>query len=392
MNTHYSVGIDIGTYHVKVAVVEHGTTKQGDATHQIIGTGYAESKGMRYGYIIATDETRESVKRALSDAESSAGVTIREALLSIGGVSLDSAISQGSVIVSRGDSEVSEADLERLNETIENNLATPEIVNKRILHTIPQRYFLDGKPLTGSAIGLRGVKLECRTLFITCFEQHLHDLIDVVESIGVTVLDVVASPLAAGLVTLTPAQRMAGCVLANIGSETVTVAIYEDNLPISLTVLPIGSNDITNDIALGLKIPLEDAEALKHGAIGGIRTSKKQLSEIINARLADIFELISAHLKKIGRDGLLPAGIVITGGGSSLANVDLLARDILALPSKAGNLRLTSNQSGIRDASWSVAYGLGVIGLSNMNDRSLGINHQTKPQKTFWTWLKQYLP
>lgn len=397
MSAQHAVGIDIGTYHVKVAVIE--ATRNKDQEPKIVGTGYAESKGMRYGYIISTDEVRESVKRALSLAEKSSGVQIKDALLAVGGVSLDSIMGTGSVIVSRGDGEVTDLDISRLNESIEQNLPGPEIVNKKILHTIPQKYYLDGKPLTGSPIGLTGVKLECHNLYITCFEQHLHDLIDVVEGLGVNVIDIVASPLAAGLVTLTPAQKMAGCVLANIGSETVTVAVYEDSIPISLTVLPIGSNDITNDIALGLKIPLEEAQGIKHGSVvhsSNVRLSKKKLSEIVSARLADIFELIKAHLKKIKKDGILPAGVVITGGGSSLNSIELLAKDILELPAKVAHLRLANNQSGIKDSSWSVVYGLGVIGLSNEDDRTLGINHSQRTGDTIlsgiWQFIKQFLP
>ncbi len=397
MSLQYSVGIDIGTYHVKVAIVENSSEKKDGP--RIIATGYAESKGMRYGYIISTDEIRESIKKAIAAAEKASGILVKDAILSVGGVSLDSVIGTGSVIISRGDGEVSELDIERLNDTIEQNLPDPEIVNKKILHTIPQKYFLDGQALTGSPIGLNGVKLECHNLYITCFEQHLHDLIDVTESLGISVIDVVASPLAAGLVTLTPAQKMAGCVLANIGSETVTIVVYEDSLPISLTVLPIGSNDITNDIALGLRIPLEDAEAMKHGSIRdtGVRVSKKKLSDIISARLTDIFELIRAHLKKIRKDGILPAGVIITGGGSSLNSVELLAKDILELPARVSNLRLANNQSGIKDSSWSVAYGLGVIGLSNDKEIIMGINRMSHRNEqsvinVIWRWFKQFLP
>lgn len=392
MNREYAVGIDIGTYHIKVVIVEKNSSKSGGGL-KIIGTGHAESKGMRYGYIISADQIKVALKSAIGQAEKMAGFSVREALLAVGGVSVDSIVSSGSVIVSRGDSEVTQSDLDRLVQNIQDNIPDPEIVNRKILHTIPQEYHLDGKKITGNCVGLTGVKLECQTLFITCFEQHLHDLIDVVESLGISVIDIIASPLAAGLVTLTPAQRIAGCVLANIGSETVTVVVYEDDLPISLTVLPIGSSDITNDIALGLKIPLDEAEGLKHGTINSsLRLSKKKLSDIINARLTDIFELINAHLKKIKRDGILPAGVIITGGGSNLSNIDLLAKDILELPAKTANLRLANNQSGIRDASWSVAYGLGIIGLSTKEDRSLGINYGMKPAKSIFSWFKQFLP
>jgi cell division protein FtsA len=408
MSGDFAVGIDIGTYHVKVAITKRLDQNQSsrkkrsagqieaDSTYKIIGTGHAESKGMRYGYIISLDEVKASLEHAIAMAEQSAKVNIREANLGVGGVSLDSVVSSGSVIVSRGDGEVSAGDIDRLYEVVENNLPAPEIVNKKIIHTIPQQYFLDGKPLTGSPIGLTGVKLEARSLFVTCFEQHLNDLVDVVESLGIKVNNVVASPLAAGLITLSPTQKIAGCVLANIGSETVTVVVYEDNLPISLTVLPIGSSDITNDLALGLKIPLENAESIKHGSLGassGLRVSKKKIGDIISARLTDIFELIKAHLKKIKRDGILPAGVVITGGGSSLHNIEGLAKDVLELPAKTANLNLANNQSGIRDASWSVVYGLGVLGLSD--DDTIGLPNtisETTLLGELFYWFKQFLP
>ena len=141
-----------------------------------------------------------------------------------------------------------------------------------------------------------------------------------------------ASPLAGSLVMLSKAQKRAGCVLANIGAETVSIVVFENNTPVSLKVFPIGSSDITNDIALGLKIPLEEAEKIKRGGMSDAAYSKRKLDEIISSRLTDIFELIDAHLKKHNRDGLLPAGIIITGGGSSITSVQDLARAALRLP------------------------------------------------------------
>src|ERR1035437_7743881 len=175
-------------------------------------------------------------------------------------------------------------------------------------------------------------------LFIPCIDHHLNDILESVEGAGIRVEDVMAAPVAASLVTLTKSQKIAGVVLCNIGAETVSIAVFENSVPVSLEVFPIGSTDITNDIALGLKVPLEEAEQIKIGAITGNSYPRKKLEEIIEARLSDIFELIEAHLKKIGRSGLLPAGIVITGGGAGLGTIEDMARVALRLPSRVGSI------------------------------------------------------
>jgi cell division protein FtsA len=175
-----------------------------------------------------------------------------------------------------------------------------------------------------------------------------------------------ASPIAASFVSLTKTQKIAGCVLANIGAETITLVVFENNKPLSLEVFPIGSTDITNDIALGFKIPLEEAEQIKRGGLTPTSYPRKKLDEIIEARLSDMFDLIEAHLKKINKSGLLPAGIVITGGGSGIGTIEDFARNALRLPSRVGmatnNFKESSEQ--FKDSSWSVAYGLCIFGLT----------------------------
>ena len=240
---------------------------------------------------------------------------------------------------------------------------------------------------------MKGARLEVRTLFISTLEQHLNDLIQSIEDAGVEVLDVMASPIAASFVTLTRAQKKAGCVLANIGAETVSIAVFENNIPISLQVFPIGSTDITNDIALGLKIHLEDAEDIKHGALTGVSYERKQLDDIIRARLSDIFELIEAHLKKLGRSALLPAGIVITGGGSGITSIEDIARAMLALPSRIAVPNVGGTTHGeLDDPSWSVAYGLCVWGSSADQGESTGIQLAKKARSKVAAWLRQFLP
>ncbi len=382
------VGIDIGTYQVKVVVVRGPKRGSERTLPQIIGTGYAESRGMRHGYIVSEQEVAKSVEQAVLQAEQASGTAIKRAYISISGIGLDEIQSHGEVITSRADSEITDVDVDKALEDSEERIGD-RIPNRKILHAIPITYAIDGEKVLGRPHAMRGTKLEVDSLFITCFEQHLTDLVRTVESLGIHVDDVMASPLASSLVMLTKAQKRAGCVLANIGAETVSIVVFENGYPVSLKVFPIGSTDITNDIALGLKIPLEEAERIKRGG-GGASYSKRKLDEIIAARLTDIFELIDAHLKKIKRDGLLPAGIIITGGGSGITTVQDLARAALRLPSRIATLDPGTNGK-VRDASWAVAYGLCMWGVSEATEDS-GIRIAKKTGNVLIRWIKQFLP
>lgn len=382
-------GIDVGTYQVKVVIARKPAKHEQKPLPQIIGTGYAESRGLRNGYIINESDVIRSVRNAVAQAERAASVTVKRAYISMGGIGLDEIHSHGEAITSRADSEITQVDVEKAMQASEERILE-QIPNRKILHAIPLSFKVDGEMVLGRPHGMRGTKLEVESLFITSFEQHLDDLVAAIENTGIIVDDIMASPLAGSLVMLSRAQKRAGCVLANIGAETVSVVVFENNTPVSLKVFPIGSNDITNDIALGLKIPLEEAEKIKRGGLGNAPYSKRKLDEIIAARLTDIFELIDAHLKKIRRDGLLPAGIIITGGGSSITSIQDLAKTALRLPSKIATLDPGQNGK-VRDASWAVAYGLCIWGVSGADEES-GIMIAKKTGNTVLNWLKQFLP
>ncbi len=389
-----TVGIDIGTYQVKVVVAEL-VREEGKhtPTARIIGTGLAESKGLRHGYIIHGSDVTESIKTAVALAEKSSGVRIRKALIAVGGIGLASMTSTSSTIISRADLEVSELDIEKVEEQCQKDLPAPLIQNRRVLHAIPISYKVDGKMvLAKTPLGMKGTKLEVKMLFITCLESHLEDLLGAVEEAGVEVIDVMASPIAGSFTVLSKSQKIAGAVLANIGAETISIVVFENNLPISLEVFQIGSTDITNDIALGLKIPLEEAENIKLGSLGPNSFSKKKLDEIIHARLTDMFELIENHLKKIGRNGLLPAGIFITGGGSGIGSIEDFAKVSLKLPSRIGVINL-GEKNRVKDSTWAVAYGLCMIGFSKEEKRELGVKDKmNKGTEKVLGWIKQFLP
>jgi len=265
-----AVGIDVGTYQIKVVVASQDSREQ---RAKIIGTGFAQSRGIRHGYVVNRQDIAKMLQLAIREAEKSSGVAIRRAYLSVGGVGLEEFRSRAELLVSRADSEVTELDLKNIIEESERKISS-RLLNRKVIHAIPLAYRLDGERLMGSPIGMKGVKLELDALFLTALEQHLNDLIAAVEDVGVSVIDVMASPLAGSFVTLTKAQKIAGVVLANIGAETLSVAVFENDVPISVKVFPMGSTDITHDIALGLKISIEDAEQAKRGALINSVTSK----------------------------------------------------------------------------------------------------------------------
>ncbi|MCI0619994.1 cell division protein FtsA [Candidatus Wolfebacteria bacterium] len=391
MARNIAIGIDIGTHHTNVVVAERGI-RDGKSVKRVIGTGIATSKGLRHGYIVHAGDTVRSLAQAAAQAERAAQTKIRRAYLSIGGISLEGMTATGSVVISRADSEITEDDTARATDAAEASVLE-SIKNRKIIHTIPLEYRVDGKEILGRPAGMAGLKLEVKALLITCLTQHLDDFVQVVEEVGIEVEDVVASPLAAGMVNLTKTQKIAGVVLADIGAETVSIVVYENNLPISLKVFPIGSTAITNDIALGLKIPLEEAEEVKLASPGTTDYSRKQLQDIIEARLTDILELVEAHLKKIKKSGLLPAGIVITGGGSGVATLEDLAKAALKLPSKVAELSIASTKGVIRDPSWSVAYGLALLGLALPSEDPHGFRIATRRTRdSVLSWVKQFLP
>jgi cell division protein FtsA len=400
MSQKISVGIDIGTYQIKVVVSESVLSDDGVYVPRIIATGEAESKGLRHGYIINIADATRCIKLAVSQAEKIAKIKIKRGYISIGGIGLSSVVGKGGVMITKADLEITDLDVKNVLAEAENSLPPASLINKQIIQTIPQAFKIDGQILMGRPVGMHGSKLESRVLFIVCLKQHLNDIIKAVEDANIEVLDVIASPIAASMVSLTKSQKIAGCILVNIGSETVSLAIFENNIPISLEVFPIGSTDITNDIALGFRIPIHEAESIKLGSVGEMQYPKKKLDEIIMARLSDIFELIEAHLKKIGRSGLLPAGIILTGGGSGIDTIEDIARVSLKLPSKVASINFLSNikNSQLEDSYWSVAYGLSVWGLNLVGaDDFITVFNMAKgttdkAMNKLGNWLKQFLP
>ena len=353
MRTYYT-GIDVGTYHVKVVIAE--PPESPNLPMRILGTGTAVSKGMRYGYIIDRNEAGRSIREALGRASAAAKVNVKSARVGMGGLGLDEIRATGEITLTSSGGIVGERELERVERECEKKISA-KLTNKTILHRVPLEYRVDGEKVYGRAQGLQGTKLAADTLFITMLTQHYNEIIEAIESIGVEVEGVMASPLAASFVTLAKAQKTAGVVLANIGAETLSIIVFDEDTPVSVKVFPVGSSDVTNSIALSFRIPPIEAEQLKRGAVTGSDIGPKKIYAAMAPRLRDMFALINAHLRTIGRERLLPAGIVITGGGSGLASAADIARAVLRLPSQIGVIG-NMTRSGSVDATWAVAYGL----------------------------------
>jgi cell division protein FtsA len=347
-----SIGIDIGSTTTRVVV---GEFLKGEKNPKIIGIGESETKGARHGYVVNIPEAVISVKNAISVAEKSSGIKIKRAFISIGGVTLRGDTSSGVGIISKADGEVTSLDINKALEDCEDNL---NLNNRKIIKVFPLSFKLDGKEILGRPEGMRGTKLEIKALFVTSSTSHFEDLLEVVTLAGIDPIDVIASAEAGSYIALSEKQKIVGGALVNIGSETVSLSIFENGTLVSLYTFSIGGADITNDIALGMKVSLENAERFKLGNISE-DFSQKKLDEIIEARLFDIFELIENHLKKIKRNELLPAGIVFIGGGANIPLLEEFSKSALKLPSRVGTTEIFGNiKTKLRDPAWFTVLGL----------------------------------
>ncbi len=367
-----------------------GEFLKGERNPKVIGLGESETRGVRHGHIVDQTLASQSVQRAVEAAEKTSGIKIKRAFISVSGTSLRGEFGTGMVIVSKADGEVTNLDIEKAQEEAEGNL---NLNNKKVIQSFPVLFRLDGKEIQGRIEGMHGTKLEVRSLFLTYSMQQLEDLIEVMARAEIETIDVIGSPIAVSSITLSEKQKIAGVGLVNIGSETVSLTVFENGLPAAMHTFSIGSSDITNDLALGFKINLEKAESLKRGE-NEDGFSKKKLDEIIEARLSDIFELIENHLKKIKRNELLPAGIVFSGGGANISGIEELSRSILKLPASLASTELFGNtKTKLRDLSYLTALGLIVSGKDENTYGDSSFNHLWRDIKNaIKAGVKQLMP
>jgi cell division protein FtsA len=386
------VGLDIGSKNIR-AVIAQPPNADRDFP-RIINIAKTNSEGLRHGYVVNAHDVTEGVTKTLRQLEKTSNISISRAYITIGSVSLASSRVTSDVDIVNPDMTVRESHLSACISRIE-KIFYDATRNKKILHIFPNFWELDTVKTMGSPVGMQGHILSCSATVVHCQEHHYNDLLQSVSETGVQVLDVIATPIAESYPVLSKQDRIAGCALVNIGSETLSISVYENDTLVSLAVFPIGSTHITHDIALGFQIPIPDAETIKHGDYDG-PISKKKLSDIIEARAEDMFELIKNHLKTIDRDVLLPGGIIITGGGGLLSGIAHMAKQSLELPVKTPTLEniFKTNKRDI-DQSWIPAFG--VCYLENtaevLPSQKINAKNIAKEAKgTLRKFLEQFIP
>lgn len=369
---HY-IGIDLGSSSVRVIVVQMEPDKDAPT---ILGVGAAPTAGMQKGVITDVEEATTAMTRALDMAERISGVPIEHAYVSVNGAHISSQNSRGVIAVSRADGEITADDVARVINAAQ-AISLPN--NREILHVLPQNFIVDGQEFIHDPVGMTGVRLEVEAHIIEGSAPFIKNLAKVINQAGVHVEDFVFAPLAAAAAVLEKRQKELGVVLLDLGAGTTSMAVYEENRLMHTAVLPLGSSHITNDIAIGLRTSIDIAEAIKieHGTaladdvkanemivVEGEGTeqesvSRKEVASIISDRLEEIFVFVDRELKRINRSGLLPAGVVLTGGGARMEGVIELAKKKLRLPIKIGKAQgLPGLSEQTEDPGYAVALGL----------------------------------
>jgi|SRR5680860_87955 len=368
------IGIDIGSSVVRTIISQQ---QERDIKPLILGVGTAPSLGINNGVIVDIEETINAILKSKEAAERTAGIPVEHAFVSINGNHISSQFSKGVVAVSRADGEVSEEDVKRVT-TASQAISMPN--NKDIIAVIPCGYIIDGQEQVINPIGMNGVRLEVNALIIEGMSPYIKNIYKCVQQCGIDIDDLVFAPLAASKAVLSKRQKELGVVEVDIGKSSTGVAVFEDGGIIHLAVIPIGSGHITNDIAIGLRTSIDVAEQIKleYGTTlikemnktdkvdlskiskdeEGVFT-RKYIAEIVEARMEEIFVMVDKELKKIDRSGMLPAGVVITGGGAKMTGIITTARETLRLPAQIGfPMELNGIVDRVDDPSFVTSIGL----------------------------------
>lgn len=362
------VGLDVGTTKVSALVGE----MVGD-TVDVIGIGTARSSGLRKGVVINIEETVRSIRQAVEEAERMAGVRVGAVFTGISGGHIRGFNSHGIVAVS--DDEITPDDVARVIDAAK-AVAIP--LDREVIHILPQEYVIDDQDGIREPIGMHGVRLEARVHIVTSAASSARNVIRCANQAGLEVNAIVLQQLASAEATLTQDEKDLGVCLVDIGGGTADIALFSGGAIVHTSVLPLGGNHVTNDIALGMRTPQQEAERLKrvHGcalvgridpkdliqvpSVGGREPrplSRQILCEIIEARVEEIFQLVKAEIRQTGYEDLLASGVVLTGGTSMLDCIEDVAEEVLGLPIRRG---VPSGVTGMAERVNSPEYATGV--------------------------------
>lgn len=383
--------LDIGNSKVRTVI---GVVEEGKKVPTIIGIGVAPSLGLRKGQVIDVEETINSISLSLEEAERMSGEPIHHVFLGIGGFHLEATEAKG-VIATQGE-EIIDTDVERVLETAQ-AISIP--ANKQVLKIIPKHFTIDAQKGIRYPVGMVGKKLEVEAHIISGLQPAIKNLEKCVHEAGVDINDLIPNSLAAPEAVLSKRQKELGVVVIDIGHGGTSISVFEEGSMLHTAVLPLGGESVTNDIAIGMRTSLDIAEKLKveYGTcnVDEVRPeeeidlseinpmeqekiSRPYLAKIIEARYYELLVMVRDELRKIRRDGMLPAGAILTGGGAKIPGIIELSRQVLSLPVQVG---FPMETAGIieraDDPSFATAIGLLVWG-ARMDTPNYGFTFNMK--------------
>lgn len=406
------VGIDVGTTKVctLVARVENG------ANLRILGVGIEPSHGIRKGTVIDVNAASQAISRAIEKAERTSGFEINSALVSLAGSHVSSVNSRGVVGISGR-----VIDNDDINRALDSAQAVAIPHNREIIHVIQRGFIIDGQDGIRQPVGMHGFRLEVEAHIITASASTVENLRQCVSATGIEVSQFVLNPLAAGEIVLSETEREMGVAVVDLGGGTTDLAIYIGGDVWHTNVLTVGGNHVTTDIAHGLRLPIDVAEEVKvqhghsymkdiaddetfnvvsFGSEQSQKVSRKELANIIEAREEEILMLVLQEIRRSGYDGMLPAGIVLTGGGSLMPGIRKLAIDVTGLPVRIGKPeRMVGLTDQISTPAFATSVGLlqWAILMSETNQESSERSRmRNKPtninMEALRAWLRKLLP
>ncbi len=408
--------IDIGNSKIRLIT---GQLEEENGQLKIIGYNETPSFGIRKGIIVDTSETTEAIIKTIEENERMTGERIETIIVGVDGAHFESQNSKGVIAVSRADNEISEEDLERVEDAAQ---AISLQNNREILHVTPRHYTIDGQEGIKDPLGMNGIRLETEANIITVSAPVIKNLNKCLEEGGVEIEDFVATPLAASLTVLSKRQKELGTAVIDIGSSTTGIAAYIEGELFHLAVLPIGSAHITNDIAIALRASIDTAEKVKleYGFANAKEIEKsekiplaqldpknegiaeeiprKDVAKVIEARVKEIFDLVQKEFRKIGLAGQLPAGIILTGGGSKLPGMVDIAKEKLGLPVQVGfPLDLKGVVDKLDDPAAATIIGILLYAVKNLQEprRQGSKKFKTSGEGVFEQikgWIRSFLP
>lgn len=383
---HLVVGLDVGTQFVRTVIgqILDDGSETSISTPSVVGIGIAPSGGMRRAGVVDVDEMVKAISASIEEAERISGIPINDAYVNISGGHIEAENSRGVVAVSRADSEIGREDAERAVEAAKAVAVPP---NKEIIHVVPREYVVDGQEGIKDPVGMNGIRLEVEAHVVAAATPSIKNLTKCVYQSGIDVSDLVLSGLAVGSGVLSKRQRELGVAVLDIGAGVSDLAVYEEGDVLHSAVIPIGGSHITNDVAIGLRTDTDIAErvkleyghavpkeikdkeeidlgALSHGE--SHKVARRLVAEIIEARVLEILSLVRKELRKIDRDGKLPAGIVLTGGGAKLPGLIDATKDYLGLATQVGfPSELAGMIDKVDDPSFATSIGLVMWGFEH---------------------------